>query len=259
VDLITTLLSKGSRVDETMDDYGCQHRTALLLALEGGHAAAAEALCDAGASVSANAHRDGTTALMVAARRGCVRSMSALLEHGASVATATGPYLGDAGRTALHEAACGGHASAATLLILHGADVAARRSSNSHTPLMDAAACGFADALDALVAGGSDVNALTRDGASVLALATTSTMAHPRARERILATLRERGAVLVRGISTLEAAASGRRAVFRVERGGAPVARASARQSLARRYLGCLFPGRGVRASDSQSLLSEGV
>lgn len=93
------------------------------------------------------ANAAGETPLMMAALRGRVDAMKALIERGAQVDRA--------GWTPLHYAASGPSAEAVALLLARGASVNAR-APNGNTPLMQAARYGSEDSVRLLLQKGAD-------------------------------------------------------------------------------------------------------
>ncbi|MBW8056904.1 MAG: ankyrin repeat domain-containing protein [candidate division NC10 bacterium] len=98
--------------------------------------------------------KEGATDLIVAADRGDIEKVKALLAHGADVNART-----DQGRAALMFAAIAGHTEVARLLLAHGADVNAK-GIWGETALWCAAAFGSPSLLvQLLLSAGGDVNA----------------------------------------------------------------------------------------------------
>ncbi len=107
-----------------------------------------------------NEHGDGETALHAAARAGCERCLSDLLEFGAD------PEAGNReGWTALHLAAWRGSRECVARLIRAGADMEAR-TRRGMTALMLAAGEGAEEALEELIAAGAKGEARDHDGLS---------------------------------------------------------------------------------------------
>lgn len=90
-------------------------------------------LLDARADVNAFMRPSGATPLMLAAQRGSVNIMGALLR--APLIRINDQALGHYNTTALHQAARWGHTTAVRLLLDHGADVTVVQS-DGNTPLM---------------------------------------------------------------------------------------------------------------------------
>lgn len=113
------------------------------------------------------ADEDGVIPLVTACRRGDVRLVLLLLSAGADVNAACSfdSY------TALHAAACEGHAECCRLLLEHGANPNARNFVGM-TPLYVAAGEWAADCCEVLLEHGADVNAKDDDGETALDLAT---------------------------------------------------------------------------------------
>lgn len=110
---------------------------------------------------------DGVIPLVTACRVGDARLVRLLLGAGADVNAACSfdSY------TALHAAACEGHAECCRLLLEHGANPNARNFVGM-TPLYVAALEGAADCCEVLLEHGADVNAKDDDGETALDLAT---------------------------------------------------------------------------------------
>lgn len=104
-------------------------------------------------SKSAN---NSDTALMLAADKGNIETVQALLAKGADVNTEND------GNTALMLAAMNGHAEIVQALLAKGADVNVK-ANNSDTALMEAAADGHTEIVQALLTNGTDVNAKNND------------------------------------------------------------------------------------------------
>lgn len=192
------------------------------------HPAAMERLLAAGSELEArNAH--GLTPLLEAARMGSAQGLRILIRHGADSRATT-----NRGAGALHLAAGWGHREVIALLLDGGAlrlDVAApvqdqilfRRAGG--TPLMLAAAGGYAPAVDLLLEAGADPDARNAKGQTALMLA--ASYGHDRAVDRLLAAGADPDAADQEGATALLAAARKlrRSTVERLLRAGArPVA-----------------------------------
>lgn len=137
------LLARGMDPN-TLDPRG-QH--ALYLALRGGSPKVFALLLQHPAIQLDQANAAGETPLMMAALRGRVDAMKALIERGAQVDRA--------GWAPLHYAASGPSAEAVALLLARGASVNAR-APNGNTPLMQAARYGSEDSVRLLLQKGAD-------------------------------------------------------------------------------------------------------
>jgi hypothetical protein len=105
---------------------------------------------------------------MTAARSGDLRSVTALLAHGAAVATKE-----RLGQNALMWAAAEGHPSAARVLLEHGASVH-ERSHTGFTPLLFAARAGDLETVRVLLAAGADIDESVPRVGTALVLASAS-------------------------------------------------------------------------------------
>lgn len=113
------------------------------------------------------ADEDGVILLVTACRMGDARLVLLLLSAGADV----NADCSFDSYTALHAAACEGHAECCRLLLEHGANPNARNFVGM-TPLYVAALEGAADCCQVLLEHGADVNAKDDDGETALDLAT---------------------------------------------------------------------------------------
>lgn len=145
----TALLSKKADPNAAEPDG----TTALHWAIRNDDAALVERLLKAGASARA-ANRYGVTPIALACESGNAAVVEWLIKAGVS-ANATGPL----GETALHTCARGGKTAAAKVLLTHGATIDVVESWRGQTPLMWAAAAGYADTVRMLIEAGADVNA----------------------------------------------------------------------------------------------------
>ncbi|MFG6489544.1 ankyrin repeat domain-containing protein [Roseateles sp. BYS78W] len=144
--VVSSLLLKG--VDPNLTDS--RGRTALFTAVREGSLKALESLL-ASPQVNVNAvNADGETPLMLAAIRGALPAVKALVERGADV--------NRKGWTPLHYACSGPDNGVAAFLIAHGAELNAR-SENGTTPLMMAARYGSGDLVPMLLKAGAEPRA----------------------------------------------------------------------------------------------------
>lgn len=141
--------------------------TALLVAAERGCACAAEALLAAGANVNFRGGRGGEewSALDFAAAREHLDTMEVVKRYGANVNTQN-----SRGYTALHHAAFANKAGSIYSLVNAGADVGAV-DNVGWSALHDAAAEGASEAVTALLLRGADANLRDHEGCSALHLA----------------------------------------------------------------------------------------
>ena len=180
-------------------------RTVLHMAASQGAAAVVWCLHDAGTDLEAVA-RDGTTTLIAAARGGSLELIDALLSSGA------GGGVNDrsaSGRTALYEAALGGHGPAVRRLLRGGADPCAL-TGTGNTVLMAAAVGGGDDAADALLSTGrlaGSVDARSSIGRTALHLAASK--GHWHVARLLLSEGADPGAKASDGLTVLTAAAHG--------------------------------------------------
>jgi uncharacterized protein len=143
---ITALLLKG--VDPNLTDS--RGRTALFTAVREGSQRALEALLVTPQLNIDALNADGETPLMVAAIRGSLPAVQALVKRGAAV--------NREGWTPLHYACSGPDNGVAAFLIAQGADLNAR-SENGTTPLMMAARYGAGDLVPLLLKAGAEPRA----------------------------------------------------------------------------------------------------
>ncbi|MFN3861115.1 MAG: ankyrin repeat domain-containing protein [Roseateles sp.] len=144
--LIQQQLQQG--IDPNLADS--RGRTALFTAVREGSQRALEALL-ASPKVDVNAvNADGETPLMLAAIRGALPAVQALVKRGAAV--------NRRGWTPLHYACSGPDNGVAAFLIAHGAELNAR-SENGTTPLMMAARYGNGDLVPLLLKAGAEPRA----------------------------------------------------------------------------------------------------
>ena len=154
VEAVRSLLADGADVNTAQGDG----MTALHWAAERGHAAVADLLLSAGATVEATTRVGSYTPLHLASRGGHGAVATALLDAGADPRTTTT----SSGVTALHLAARAvDGAEAVTALLKRGAEVDAREASSGQTPLMFAAAYNRTEAVMALLEHGADPTTLT--------------------------------------------------------------------------------------------------
>lgn len=140
---VMTLLLAGADANER----DAQRNTLLHLALREESGQALEALLKS-PSVDVNAiNQAGETPVMMAALKGRLDWVKALVQRGA--------LINDAGWTALHYAASGTHEEVVRWLISQGADLNAR-SPNGTTPLMMAAGYGGISSAEVLLEAGAD-------------------------------------------------------------------------------------------------------
>lgn len=99
------------------------------------------------------------------------------------------------GITVLDRAASSGFAENCQALIMRRAQVDVRRLDNGYSPLLSAAEAGYAGCCEVLLKHRADINATSKAGNTALQLATNPQTllgnSHPRARQRVLATLLE--------------------------------------------------------------------
>ena len=167
VEMIQFLLESGATVDAKNDVAGVS--SAMMVAVENGHLAAADALLTAKANPEAT-DAQGWTALTIASAAGHTKLLARLLEAGASVTARTQT----SGRTAIMAAAQGGHVAALSLLLASPeCDTSLRDATdgNGTTAIMLAAKNGHSDALSALLAAGCAPFAVDSAGVSALELA----------------------------------------------------------------------------------------
>ena len=132
---------------------------ALLEASSEGHAAAVRELIRAGADVNCQDQRHKWTPLMRAAAMGHTEVAKILLDAGADVAATD-----TMGSSALTMAHTGGMVR----LLVDAGSALEHQDSYGFTPLMSAAMQINVDAAEALVKAGADVNAVDKEGTSVL-------------------------------------------------------------------------------------------
>ena len=126
-------------------------------------------LIDAGADVNMK-DKDGQTALMFAARVGCLTRLSLLLDTGASV-----NEVDKNSKTAIMVATEEGHAECVKRLVEEGARLNKNPDENScKTAVMFAAGGGHYACLDMLIKAGADVNTLDNDNKTALMYAARS-------------------------------------------------------------------------------------
>ena len=143
---VTALLLKG--VDPNLTDS--RGRTPLFTAVREGSQHALESLLGAPQLRIDAVNADGETPLMIAAIRGSLPAVQALVKRGAAV--------NRAGWTPLHYACSGPDNGVAAFLIAQGADLNAR-SDNGTTPLMMAARYGNGDLVPLLLKAGAEPRA----------------------------------------------------------------------------------------------------
>jgi len=115
-----------------------------------------------------------------AARSGNLDEIRALVQKGADVNASEGD-----GMTALHWAAEGNHAEAASILLYAGARLDARTRIGAYTPLLVASRVGNAEVLEVLLEAGADVHYRTTTG-EMTALHFAAAAGNPRAVELLL-------------------------------------------------------------------------
>ncbi len=160
-EIVSQLLAQGADFNARASD----DRTALMVAAENGHTEIVSQLLAQGADVNAAAS-DGGTALMVAAQNGRAEIVAELLDQGADVNVAKRSD----GATALIFSAQDGHAEIVARLLAQGADFNAR-ASHGGTALIVAAQNGHAEIVAELLDQGADVNAAASDGATAFIIA----------------------------------------------------------------------------------------
>lgn len=143
---VTALLKKG--VDPNLAD--ARGRTALFTAVREGSQQALDSLLAAPQLRVDSVNADGETPLMLAAIRGALPAVRALVRQGAAV--------NRTGWTPLHYAASGPDNGVAAFLIAQGAELNAR-SDNGTTPLMMAARYGAGDLVPLLLKAGAEPRA----------------------------------------------------------------------------------------------------
>ncbi len=158
---VKTLIERGVDPNQ-VDDKG---QTALLLALRDDSPRVVEALLAQPKVALDIANDNGETALMIAALKGRLDAMKALLDRGASV--------NRAGWSPLHYAASGPEPRAVAMLLDRGADIEAL-SPNRTTPLMMAARYGALDSADLLLARGASLKSRNDLGLGAVDFARTA-------------------------------------------------------------------------------------
>ena len=143
---VLSLLLKG--VDPNQVD--ARGRTALFTAVREGSQRALESLLSSPQTQVDNVNAKGETPLMIAAIRGSLPAVKALVKRGAAV--------NRPGWTPLHYACSGPDNGVATFLIAQGAEINAR-SENGTTPLMMAARYGSGDLVPLLLKAGAEPRA----------------------------------------------------------------------------------------------------
>lgn len=111
---------------------------------------------------------EGKTPIHIAALKGHIHTVEALIEAGARVDS-----LANDGRNPIYVAAQGNHASIITLLASRGTRIIPR-TADEETPLCIAAREGYKEAVEALIAAGADVNERGALGRTPLYLAATT-------------------------------------------------------------------------------------
>ncbi len=149
-------------------------QTALMLASEKGHVAMLKKLSGLNADAVNRADKNGSTALMIAARLGQEQAVRALVEGGANVNFLVSSAEGAA--TALQAVLDAPefkdeHEKIFSYLVQKGADVKAR-SKSGRSALFFAAERGWADAAAVLIEKGAEVNGVDADGGFPLLSAT---------------------------------------------------------------------------------------
>ena len=142
-------------------------KTALHLAAESGHLDIVKLLLDCGANVNSRGNFD-RAALHLAAESGHLDIVKLLLDCGANVNS-----RGNFDRTALHLAAESGHLDVVQLLLERGADIDIR-AKNGRTALYFAAKSGHLDITKLLLERGADINIRAKSGRTALHLAAES-------------------------------------------------------------------------------------
>ncbi len=167
---VTTLLRRG--IDPNLlDDRG---RMALFMAVREESLKALDALLLAPNVLVDKPNTNDETALMIAAIRGSLPAVKALVQRGASV--------NREGWTPLHYAASGPDNGVAGFLVSQGAKIDAR-SPNGSTPLMMAARYGSTDVVPVLLKAGADPSLTNEQGL------TAADFAQRGGRERVAADL----------------------------------------------------------------------
>lgn len=139
-------------------------QTVLMIAARKGHVAIVEALLRAKADVNAR-NKEGETALHVAAFEGRTDAVKALLAKGADANAKD-----NNGVAPLMAAAYKGHKDTAEAFLAKGADVNAK-DNKDETALMQAARQGHVDLVQGLLTKGADMNARSKEGMTALAMA----------------------------------------------------------------------------------------
>lgn len=135
-----------------------------------GHTARAVALIVASAVFAGCGMPAPTTPLTIAAERGDVKEVGALMAAGADP-----NGMDDSGLTPLVRASRRGHLAVVRTLLTAGADANRRdavRTRDGWTPLMNAVHKGHLHVVEALIESGADVNAASARGTTALMLAT---------------------------------------------------------------------------------------
>ena len=217
------MLEKGLQINQVAKSGG----TAIMFAAGGGHNETTRFLIEKGADVNVvvkgtpeyiesvaralaegkedvEPHKDGVTALIVAAQGGHLGAVQLLVEAGAAVRVAD-----EDGVTPLLSAVKGNHAAVATYLLEHGADpndVYIDDKAKPHNLLMDAVVNSNTDYALLLIDKGANVGFADDDGVTVV------TQASYQGHKDIVAALLEKGAdpavANSEGINALIAAAS---------------------------------------------------
>lgn len=210
-----------------MDATANSGGTALMFAAGAGHAAAVLALLEAGADPNivvaatpeyienvvkaisegkpdVEPHKDGITALMLAAEGGHLPTVQILVEHGAAV-----DVFDDENMTPLLNAVIGGHIDTALYLVQHGAnanDEYRDSSGKLHNLLMDAVTGRHEQLALALIEAGANVNC--SDEQQVSCLTEASYLGQRQLVQALLAAKADTSLSSEEGITALIAAAS---------------------------------------------------
>lgn len=182
-DDVWLLLTRADIEVGSKDEYG---RTALSLAVIGGHEAIVKILLARGAKPDSSLHYGSggyETLLMTAARKGYKGIVKLLLDNGAKVDSEDKAHH----HAPLHLAVAGGHEDIVEQLLDRGADVDSEDIEN-RTPLLLAAGMGHGDIVNLLLDKGADVELKDADNWTPLLLATL------RGHESVVKILLNRGA-----------------------------------------------------------------
>jgi uncharacterized protein len=159
---VQELLSQGTRIDQLRWP---NDETSLMIAARRGDLDIVKALLNAGADINTK-NRFGDTALTKAVYKGHTDVVQVLLDAGASTEVAW-----NRGETPLFEAAQRGYDGIVKALIDKGANANYRSSRNGWTPLMIAVAEGHSTTASILLGAHADVNLTNKKGRSALMFA----------------------------------------------------------------------------------------